>query len=130
MIFLHDLLNTVVSEYQACGSRITCTPVPDNTDRDWIVLVKEGEWDTFCCTLFDSNWIQGGSSIPNECNTLSPDARFNSFTLDIDNIIATASPEFYRRFVSATHVAKRLNLLNKDDRIAVFQAVLYGTYYP
>ncbi len=120
------IFSRFAEKFEACGSRITCNPPPMDTDRDWIVLVKAELWDEFCNTLLDNTWELGGSSIPNEINTLSPECRFNSFTLGIDNIISTQSPEFYRKFVAATSVAKTLNLLNKDDRIALFQAVLYG----
>lgn len=34
--------------------------------------------------------------------------------------------DIYDRFIAATAVAKRLNLLDKADRIALFQAVLYA----
>lgn len=123
---IDELLAKFSTEYQLCGSRVTCNPAPDDTDRDFIVLVKDGLWDEFCNTLFTECWIQGGSSIPNEVNILAPECRFNSFTFGIDNIIATLSPEFYRKFVAATHVSKQLNLLNKNERVMLFQAVLYG----
>lgn len=42
------------------------------------------------------------------------------------NLIVTQDNKFYDRFMAATSVAKRLNLLDKADRIALFQAVLYG----
>lgn len=33
---------------------------------------------------------------------------------------------FYERFVAATVSARDRNLLNKDDRIALFKEILYG----
>lgn len=111
---------------EACGSRVTCSPPPMNTDRDWLVLVAGDDWAAFCQALESSGWEVGGSQIPNEANTLAPADRFNSFTLGEENIIATCSAEFFRKFMAATSVAKRLNLLDKEDRIALFQAVLYG----
>jgi hypothetical protein len=42
------------------------------------------------------------------------------------NLIATSDGDFFRRFLAATQVCIRLNLMNKEDRIALFQAVLYG----
>lgn len=51
---------------------------------------------------------------------------FQSFTLGKLNLIITFDPEFYRRFLAATGMAKHLNLLSKDDRVMLFQAVLYG----
>ena len=42
------------------------------------------------------------------------------------NLIVTRNDTFFNRFMAASSVAKRLNLLDKADRVAVFQAVLYG----
>lgn len=42
------------------------------------------------------------------------------------NMIVTPSEDFYNRFVLATRLAKRLRLAKKGDRLAVFQAILYG----
>ena len=107
------------------GSRVTCDPAPTNTDRDWLVLVdKENEsklWDY----LSTNQWELGGSLPDDENNTL-PDDRFMSFTKGVENIITTNSVVFHRKFLAATSVAKRLNLLDKDDRIALFQALLYS----
>jgi len=36
--------------------------------------------------------------------------------------------EFYNRFECATVIAKRFNLLNKNDRIELFQNILYNNY--
>jgi hypothetical protein len=42
------------------------------------------------------------------------------------NLIVTASAAFAARHRVATALCKRLNLMDKADRIALFQAVLYG----
>lgn len=110
------------------GSRITCYPPPLDTDRDWLMHVPEEAWRGFVEGLVADGWTIGGSAIPNEVNELPPEARFNSFVKGEDNIIATCSLLFYERFLAATSVARRLNLLGKADRIALFQAVLYGNY--
>ena len=111
----------------AVGSRVTCDPPPQDTDQDWLVLVDEKDFDGFAKSLIEQGWAVGGSLIPNDANYLPPNQRFNSFTLGVDNIIATASKEFHDRFLSASATAKRLNLLKKEDRIALFQSVLYAT---
>lgn len=115
-----------VIDFMPCGSRITCNPPPTDTDRDWLVFVDPSKWDEFFRELESNMWVIGGSSIPNEENTIPETDRFNSFTLGEDNIIATCSADFYKKFAAATHVAKRLNVLSKRDRVALFQAVLYG----
>lgn len=111
----------------AVGSRVTCDPPPQDTDQDWLVLVDDKDFDEFAKSLIQRGWQVGGSLIPNDANYLPPNMRFNSFTLGVDNVIATASKEFHERFLSASATAKRLNLLNKEDRIALFQSVLYAT---
>lgn len=114
----------------AVGSRVTCVPAPTDTDRDWLVMVEPGKAIDFDLALIGAGWEMGGSDIP-ESSNLTPECdRFHSFTKTVDgvteNIIATSSQPFHERFLAATSVAKRLNLLSKNDRIALFQAVLYG----
>lgn len=108
------------------GSRVTCKPAPTDTDQDWLVFVREEKFDALAQKLLGESWEVGGSLIPNDENHLSKHERFNSFTFGIDNLIVTCSEDFHMRFLAASSVAKRLNLLAKDDRIALFQAVLYG----
>jgi hypothetical protein len=110
------------------GSRVTCSPAPTDTDRDWLVLVPAKDWEPFADGMVAAGWAIGGSTIPNGVNELPEEARFNSFVKGEDNVIATCSDVFHKRFLAATCVATRLNLLDKPDRIALFQAVLYGNY--
>ena len=110
-----------------CGSRVTCFPAPTNTDQDWIVLVSTNQWEEFEDKLLSEGWIVGGSDLSVDVNVTPAEQQFKSFTLGEDNIIVTKSPAFFYRFVAATRVAKRLNLIWKTDRIELFQAVLYGS---
>ena len=105
------------------GSRVTCKPPPTNTDRDWLVLVET--WPSFEADLLARGWALGGSVTFDE-STMPIDLKFSSYTHGVENIIATASCVFWNRFLAATHVARHLNLLEKQDRIVLFQAVLYG----
>ncbi len=113
------------------GSRVTCNPPPTNTDRDWLVYISRPvDWIPFCDEMTDmSGWEIGGSQ-PEDFDAATAHNWFNSFTKTIDgvqeNVIATCDFQFFTRFKAASSVAKRLNLLDKDDRIALFQAVLYG----
>lgn len=102
------------------GSRFICTPAPTNTDEDWIILVENVD-------LFDASARSEGWSAPQKMHDAEkyPEG-FDSYRKDEVNLIVTSSENFYRRFGAATYVARRLNLLVKADRIALFQAVLYG----
>jgi hypothetical protein len=42
------------------------------------------------------------------------------------NIIATSDAAWHEKFKLASDTAKVLNLLDKQDRITLFQAILYG----
>lgn len=109
-----------------CGSRVTCNPAPTDTDRDWLLLMSNDDMTPLFIALDGNGWTCGGSDIPDDANNTPPEDRFWSFTRAEDNLIITTSPTFFRRFMAATAVAKRLNLLHKQDRIALFQAVLYA----
>lgn len=109
---------------QHAGSRVTCNPPPMNTDDDYILHVKD--MNQAGADLIANGYEFGGSEIPADVNYTNPDEWFASFTKDEINLIVTGSETFYSRFVVATSIAKRLNLMNKNDRIALFQGVLYG----
>lgn len=71
-----------------------------------------------------------GGSLGFDESPLPADEKFSSYVKNNDgtpeNLIITSSQVFHQRFLAASSVAKRLNLLEKSDRIALFQAVLYG----
>ena len=110
------------------GSRVTCNPAPTDTDEDFLLLIDDVL--KFQTQVESLGYFLGGSNIPHEDNTLSQDDRFMSFTKEIDgiyvNLIVTQSLIFFEKFMTATHVARRLNILNKEHRIVLFQAILYG----
>lgn len=112
------------------GSRVTCVPAPTDTDEDWLILCAEERWRLLEDQLISDGWALDGSDISDDANEIAKDERFVSFSNTVDavrvNFIITRSPEFYRRFIAGTDFAKRLNLLQKADRVALFQAVLYG----
>lgn len=108
-----------VIQYEHVGSRVTCDPLPAGADDDWLVLVPDDK------ALYELDRIGFGfdGSMP---TAESYKAKFWSMTRGELNLIVTDDPEFYRRFSAATYVAKKLNLLRKEDRVSLFQAVLYG----
>lgn len=110
----------------AVGSRVTCDPAPTDTDQDWLLYVEAKDYRPLLGFLLASKWEPGGSLVPVDESYRPPNERFNSFKLGVDNAIVTDSMEFHKRFLAASSIAKRLNLLEKADRIALFQAVLYG----
>jgi len=119
------------------GSRVTCNPAPANTDEDWLVLVNasakycfEGNWepDEERLAEVDEQMKAAGYSCEGapEFYTGNDRGSFRSWRKGEVNLILTHENEFYDKFMTATHLAARFNLLEKSDRISLFQAVLYG----
>lgn len=107
------------------GSRYVCNPPVMDTDEDFIVCVDN-------LAEFDSKII--GVGFVNTANDYDygGDSDFNryfaSYKRDGLNIIATTNREIYWKFVTATNLAKRFNLICKQDRVELFRAILYGHY--
>lgn len=111
----------LVKEFFLGGSRVTCNPPVTDTDRDIVYLVENQE--SFAEALMADGWAMGGSMHPIDC---AQAFKYVSMRKESENAIFTEEHEFFRRFRAATCVSKRLNLMKKEDRIALFQAVLYG----
>lgn len=106
------------------GSRITCNPPPMDTDEDFLVLVEDKrdaveylKWLGFEYSA-DPERVAEYERL-NETSQWS----FTSLVFGDVNYIVTDSPFFFERFLTATHICKTLNLLNKADRILVFEGV-------
>lgn len=119
-----------IGECQAAalvGSRVTCDPPPTDTDQDILVLVDAFAFNAKRRELSAAGWELGGSQVNiGDMEDPAEMGSFVSYRLGELNLILTSDGVYYEKFLAATSVAKRLNLLNKEDRIAVFEAVLYG----
>jgi len=117
---LSDALHNLCRFTAPVGSRVTCSPAPEDTDEDWLCLALD--LTSFVEAAKLEGYSFGGSGHSEEPMS------FVSLKREADrmNLIATACPTFCDAFVLATGLSKRFNLVNKADRIALFQAVLYG----
>jgi hypothetical protein len=107
------------------GSMVTCDPPAWGTDEDWLLLLAPttpGILELGFAAI--GGWVREGSM----CSEGS--GEFTSYryqTPDLNlNIIITEDQRFLDRFMLATKVSTRLNLKDKNDRITLFQAILYG----
>ena len=96
------------------GSRYICNPPPTNTDKDTVILVN-GYYD-WQKLLLNEGWEDGETDYENVGD-------FQSYRKGEENYIVTEDEEFYKNFVKATEGARALNLMDKKDRITLFQAV-------
>jgi hypothetical protein len=127
-----DLANAIAvleftgSIIEPCGSRVTCNPPPTDTDRDFLVVVQNE--DTVPSIVSELSRLGFHWEGDVHYQTAASDGFMSWRSHDV-NFIVTASADFARRHRSATALCTRLNLMGKQDRIALFQAVLYGNQW-
>jgi 4-hydroxyphenylpyruvate dioxygenase-like putative hemolysin len=121
------VLELIGSTVEPCGSRVTCNPPPTDTDLDYLVVVAQHDEaiSSIVSELSRLGFHWEGSV---HYQTAASDG-FMSWRGGDVNFIVTASAEFARKHRAATALCTRLNLMNKQDRIALFQAVLYGNQW-
>lgn len=104
------------------GSRITCTPPPTDTDEDYLMLIAQEDVDTVVGAL-----QRAGYELDNPSQHYEPaNSQFNSWRKGQFNLIVTQDPRFFYNFLRATREAKAQNLMDKADRVTLFQRYLYG----
>lgn len=110
------------------GSRFICDPPVLDSDDDWVILVEDLEYAKYKAARLD--WYSeddGYYRADSGSEELGPFVSLRH-SEGSSNYIFTDDAEFYDRYVAATLLAKKHNLLNKVDRIQLFHTVLYGEY--
>lgn len=115
----HDFEAAVVT-FVPTGSRVICNPPPVGTDQDFIAYVRDDAIAQADMTALGYK-IEGTP----EFYTGNDNGGFRSYRKGDVNVITTPDHSFYRKFKTATELGRRFNLLDKGDRIALFQVVLY-----
>ncbi len=110
------------------GSRITCNPPPMDTDEDFLVLVQNKREAILGLKEMGFEY-SADPEVAAEYERMNETSQwsFTSMFLGHVNYIVTDSAFFFERFLTATHVCKTLNLMNKADRILVFEAARGAT---
>ena len=101
------------------GSRRSVKPAPTDTDDDWLIY----------CTQERINRLRLKADKPKKgekAPSSRPGPEFTSLRFGDVNLICTSSGRFFDAFMAAQAACTRLNLKDKNDRIAVFRAVLYS----
>lgn len=97
------------------GSHYICNPPVTNTDIDQMFLVHNLE--SVHDYLMLSNWeVCGKEQYPVE--------QWAAYRKGINNALITDEPSYFLKFHKATELAKERNLLNKEDRIKLFDEIM------
>jgi len=106
------------------GSRYTVMPAVLNTDDDWLVLVED--LDDANAKLEAAGWVPClGTSDPYELE-VQMGLRFRAWRSGAMNLIVSDDRTYYLRSVAATLLCAKLNVRNKDERIALFREIKMG----
>ncbi len=118
MINLGEYSNEVVNKYKLAdhptGSNYICDPPVTDTDVDWVVLVTD--WMLVVNELSTLGWDY-------TADYLGGHGDFTSIRRGEINLILVQEKKEFDLWVKATEEAKKLNLLNKQDRIDLFTKV-------
>ena len=122
---IKELFDSAV-EITHVGSRVTCNPAPTDTDDDWLILIdNHNRMPEIDEKLKEAGFEIGGSAF-RSAGCRNEHDFFWSYTKGELNLIIVGTVDFYIKFMDATKLCAKFNLLNKKDRIALFQYVLYG----
>lgn len=114
--------------YRLVGSRVTCQPPPLTTDQDVLMLVAPGNLAEAVQHLKRNGYTLEGSLPADTSNPIGHLELFASLRKGDMNFIVTEDQTFYKRFSTATELARHMNLMAKEERVRLFQAVLYGNW--
>lgn len=109
------------------GSRVTCNPPPTDTDEDYLVYVSDLDEAVNALLGIGFEYSTSAEQVAKYLIMGWPGS-FKSLWFGDLNYIVTSDALFFERFLTATHVCKKLNLMNKEDRTLVFDAIRGGSY--
>lgn len=133
------MLNDTVAKYlqslgaiiEPCGSRVTCSKVRPDADYDYLVLLPENFLEekvsllTVDLSFYDFE-VEGGDHYQVQADTFMSFRQRKPHNV---NLIVTRNHDFHKRHLAATNLCKHLDLASKNDRVMLFQAVLYGNIW-
>ena len=117
-----NMIKNAISSWKT-GSKYICNPPVLDTDDDTIVFVNDLK--AAYTELCEDGWKPANESYGSE----NLDGWFSvKKTMDglIHNYIVMDSVSRYQKWVTATELAKKLNLLKKEDRITLFSVIVDG----
>lgn len=107
-----------IIDWFATGSSVICNPPVLNTDFDYVILVPRNSYEL-------DQFIEDQGFKTNYADYDLED--FRSWKQGQINYIITDNIGWYAKMRTATKLAKKLNLLDKQQRIDLFDYVMYGT---
>lgn len=118
---LTDAPYTLYETVFRTGSSVICNPPVVDTDEDYMFLTEDV--DKFKEHLVKNGWDVCGAE---EYPTNEDSYNWVALRKGKLNYLLTSDDEYYDKFREATHLATKLNLLQKEQRVALFHYVIEG----
>lgn len=107
------------------GSRVICWPAPTDTDLDIVVMVEPSEFGVAVEFLKSTGWALPPTREGYPEPTLGSMATLRKVIAETEvNLILVNSYSTFTRWRTATYVASKLNLTEKNDRVLLFSSML------
>ena len=116
-MILMTISNTYYKDSFPTGSSYVCNPPVTTTDIDTMYYTTM-DLQSVLDDLIADGWVYSG-------NDKYPPGNWMSLRKGKYNALFTNDLVFYRKFYHATELAKQLNLLQKEARIALFQQYVH-----
>lgn len=120
---IEEILVTLYTECFRTGSSVICSPPVLTTDID--VMMHTKNVVSLYEYLLDNGWEPSKGDYSSDTG---PVRCWHSFRKGEYNLLITDDLEYYSKFEEATIVATKLNLLNKTDRIYLFNYITQGDF--
>lgn len=120
-----ESISTLIAHFPS-GSRVICDPAPTDTDEDHVLLVSSQAQAQKQLVAAGYKFTTDPSYNAKPEDVFSVGTNFKTYRKGEENLIVVDSIYDYRRWQAATQLAKRFNLLNKQDRIDLFKAIRHG----
>lgn len=115
--FLTDAIDLEIKRFFRTGSREIYPDGAVQSDVDYVVLNQD-----------DIDFVALGFTLEGETGSYDFES-FRSFRRGEVNLIVVDSLMAFRKWRVATAAAKQLRLKRRDDRVRLFQGVLYDNWY-
>lgn len=117
-ISIREMVGEVeIKEILPTGSRHIVSPPVMDTDEDYVVYIDDEPLKDVALHLEDFGWKM-------DSNKKYHNGNFFSVRQGDINLIVVNNLNYFRRWEWATELAKKLNLKEKEDRVALFEHVL------
>lgn len=109
-------------DIELVGSRRIEGAYGPDSDYDYLVLNGEGSGEAGLADM--------GFELDEPGEHYEPSGSFNSWRIGNMNVVLTNSRKFYGDFCYAQSLAEHIPLLRREERVRLFQAVLYDNFEP